>query len=181
MQQFYFDKSTGRCLGSIGQDTEIPKNAAPALTEPLDGRQAWNIANSAWQWPVDLAIARKIAAIKQRLDQALLSVPCPLASNRPIQLDKDSQGNIGDATQQATVVKGSSGAVAWPARMISRGWRLADNSWYPLAAPDNMIALGLWAAQAVEQRRDVAWSHIDAVRAMTDPAVIVAYDIETGW
>lgn len=73
------------------------------------------------------ARAAKIAAVKQRLAQALLSVPCPLAGNRPIQLDKDSQGNIGDATQQATVVKASAGTVTWPARMVSRGWRLADN------------------------------------------------------
>ncbi|WP_374653125.1 hypothetical protein [Dongia sp.] len=180
MQKFYVD-AEGKCVGSYdGPAGQSPFAGTPINSAPADADgQRWS--GGSWVWRIEIAQQRKIAAIKQRLAQALLSVPCPLAGNRPVQLDKDSQGNIGDATQQATVVKASAGAVTWPARMVSRGWRLADNSWYPLATPDDMITLGLWAAHAVELRRDIAWSHIDAVRALSDPAAVEAYDIETGW
>ncbi|MBK8157993.1 MAG: DUF4376 domain-containing protein [Rhodospirillaceae bacterium] len=181
MQMFYVDEA-GKCLGCFdGPEEHHPYgNATPVAAAPVDaGAQLWQ--GGAWVWPIAPVRVAKIAAIKQRLAQALRLVPCPLAGNRPIQLDMESQGNIGDATQQASVVKASAGLIAWPQRMIDKGWRMADNTWYPLPTPDSMISLGLWAAHAVELRRDVAWSHIDAVRALNEPAAVEAYDIETGW
>jgi len=124
---------------------------------------------------------QKVAMIKGRRDHELLVRPCPLAGGRPLQLDKESKDLISDAALQASVIKASNGQVAWPARMAQKGWRMGDNTWYPLPTPDHMLTFGLWAAHEFERVRDLAWHHIDAVRALTDPAAIEAYDIETGW
>lgn len=125
--------------------------------------------------------AEKVSLIKGRRESELLHRPYPLAGGRLLQLDKESKDLISDTALQASVVKASNGLIAWPARMIEKGWRMADNTWYPLPTPDHMLTLGLWAAHEYERLRDVAWHHIDHVRSLTDAAAIEAYDIETGW
>jgi hypothetical protein len=68
--------------------------------------------------------------------------------------------------------------VAWPAQFA---WRMADDSFFPLATPGAMIALAEAAKAEVYRLRQVKWGHADAVRNLAQASDIDAYNFETGW
>src|SRR5688572_30056524 len=69
MQTFYFDTSSGKCLGSFGPGTILPPLAEAAPLAPSDGRQIWN--GQAWIWPVEIIRDDVLDQVSARYQAAL--------------------------------------------------------------------------------------------------------------
>ena len=172
MQTFYFDTNTGRCLGSFGPGTTLPPMAQAAGAAPSDGRQVWN--GDAWVWPVEVIRADVLAAIATRYQAALAG---GLAyGGKVLQIREVDQANLTAMGNEARWAK--AGGAPWPADFA---WRMADDSFLALPTADAVIALGEAAKAEVYRLRQVKWSHVDAVRALSDAADVAAYDFQTGW
>ncbi|MBK8159434.1 MAG: DUF4376 domain-containing protein [Rhodospirillaceae bacterium] len=172
MQTFYFEAGTGRCLGSFGSGTALPPLAQVAAAAPSDGRQVWN--GSAWAWPIDAVRSDVLAAIAARYLAALAG---GLAyAGKVLQIREADQANLTAMGNEARWAKAA--GAAWPPDFA---WRMADDSFLALPMADAMIALGEAAKAEVYRLRQVKWSHVDAVRALSDAADVAAYNFQTGW
>nr|WP_298688976.1 hypothetical protein [uncultured Dongia sp.] len=172
MQTFYFDTSSGMCLGSFGPGTTLPPLAEAAPMAPSDGRQIWN--GQGWAWPVAVIRNDVLALISARY-QAALAAGLGYGG-KVLQIREQDQANLTAMGNEARWAK-ATGAV-WPADFA---WRMADDSFLGLATADAMIALGEAAKAEVYRLRQVKWGHVDAVRSLSDGSAIAAYDFETGW
>lgn len=172
MQTFYFDAVSGRCLGSFGMDTDIPPNARPAPTAPIDGRQIWN--GTGWEWPVEIIRQRLLDAAAARYDAALAAGLS--YGGKTLQIREQDQVNLTAMANEARWSKAASRA--WPADFV---WRMADDSFLSVPDADAMIALGEAAKAEVYRLRRVKWGHVDALRALAHSADVAAYNFDTGW
>jgi len=172
MQTFYFDTSSGRCLGSFGPGTILPPLAEAAPLAPSDGRQIWN--GLAWIWPAQIIRDDVLALIGARYQAALAAGLS--YGGKVLQIREQDQGNLTAMGNEARWAKAT--AATWPANFA---WRMADDSFLGLTTADAMIALGEAAKAEVYRLRQVKWGHVDAVRALSDGHAIAAYDFETGW
>lgn len=172
MSLYYFNVQTGQCLGSFGPGTELPPQAQPAPTAPLDGRQIWN--GAAWEWPVPVLRERMIDAVATRYETALAAGLS--YGGKILQIRAQDQVNLTTMGHEARWVK--SAGNTWPSDFA---WRMADDSFLPLPDADAMIALGEAAKAEVYRLRQVKWGHVDSLRALPTSAALAAYDIEMGW
>lgn len=109
------------------------------------------------------AKSEKLEQIRRSYESELAAISCPLANNRPVQLDKNSQDEIGKASAIADEAIG--GNIPWDTGFF---WRLADNSNFYLPTPQEMKRLAWWAASVVPPLRRKVWEKTDAIRAAMD-------------
>ncbi len=172
MRAFYADAASGRWLGVYTGGLETPPGAIAVPSGPDDGRQVWN--GTAWEWPVDIIRAEKIAAIERRFERAL---EAGLAfGGKALQIRPQDQINL---TTMGNEARWSVAANApWPAGFA---WRMADDSFLSVPDAATMIALAEAEKAEVYRLNQVKWQHIDAVRALTEAGVIADYDINAAW
>jgi hypothetical protein len=146
-----------------------------ATLHPCDGDVAigWTFNGSSFSAPpgpslLDAKAARK--AEVATLYQSKLAVGMPYGG-KILQIDEASQQRITCAAAAAGLV----GTVP------ASGWRMADNSFLPLANAAAMIALAEAAAARVEALRVVMWQHKEAIEALGDVAGVQGYDVAAGW
>jgi hypothetical protein len=142
---------------------------------PCDGNVAigWTFDGSSFAPPGGPTLAEAKAARKAEVAALYAS---KLAAGMPyggkaLQIDEASQLHLTGAAATA----GLAGTVP------ASGWRMADNSFLPLANAAAMIALAQAAAARVAALRLVMWQHKDALEALGDVAGVQGYDIFAGW
>ena len=173
MQHFYIDVS-GKCIGSYdGPPEQSPFAGTPVATAP-DNADAQRWDGTAWTWPLETLRQNVLQAIAARYQQ-VLAAGLPYGG-KVLQIREQDQANLTTMGNEARWAE-ANGAV-WPAHFA---WRMADDSFLPLATPGAMIALAEAAKTEVYRLRQVKWGHVDAVRNLAHAADIDAYDFETGW
>lgn len=168
----YFVDDSGRFLGAFGDGSMPDAGAIEVPSAPDDACQIWQ--GGSWIWPLEILRARKIGALKERYAAALAAGM--LYAGRPLQIGEPDQQNIATMGQEARWALASN--APWPADFA---WRMADNSFLPLADAQAMIALGEAAKAEVYRLRQVKWTHADAIAAATSVAAIESHNIDSGW
>lgn len=172
MRTFYVDAANGRWLGIYTGALDAPPGAIAVPTGPDDGRQIWN--GTAWGWPPETLRVEKLAAIEQRFQQALAA---GLAyGGKVLQIRPQDQINLTTMGNEARWALAAN--APWPADFA---WRMADDSFLPVADAATMIALAEAAKAEVYRLNQLKWQHVDAVRALAEAGAIASYDFNIGW
>ncbi|MBI2253010.1 MAG: hypothetical protein HYU58_00170 [Proteobacteria bacterium] len=172
--QFFYVAVDGGCLGSFdGLPAASPFPGTPIAIAPEDSaEQRWD--GSAWVWPAEALRHKKMAAIAERYRQALQAGFA--YGGKILQIREQDQANLTTMGNEARWAKAAGSA--WPADFA---WRMADDSFLALPNAEAMIALAESAKMEVYRLQRVKWAHVDALRALTAAADVVAYNFETGW
>jgi len=172
--QFFYVAADGRCLGSFdGPPATSPFSGSPVAVAPEDGaEQRWN--GFTWVWPAETLRQKKIASITARYSEALHAGFA--YAGKILQIREQDQANLTTMGNEARWAKAANGS--WPSDFA---WRMADDSFLGLSTADAMIALAEAAKAEVYRLQRVKWLHVDAVRSLSQPADIAAYNFETGW
>ena len=168
----YFVDEAGRFLGSFGDGAMPGVDAVEVPSAPEDACEIWQ--GNGWAWPLDRLKERKNRALHDRYTAALAAGMN--YAGRVLQIGESDQQTIATMGQEARWALANN--LAWPADFA---WRMADNSFLPLADPAAMIALGDAAKAEVYRLRQLKWAHADAIAAAGSVAALEAYDIDNGW
>lgn len=172
MLQHYRD-AAGRYLGGFAGGAA--PEATDAVEVPVAPDQADDVwREGAWSRPPEQARAARLRDLAARYETALAAGMA--YGGKVLQIREADQQNIAIMGQEARWAL--AGGVPWPPDFA---WRMADNSFLPLADAAAMIALGLAAKTEIHRLRQVKWQHADALAAAESTASIDAYDIGTGW
>lgn len=151
--------------------------AIPADPRNADWQEylAWAAAgNAAQPEPLDDLKRRRRAEVEAELARRLdLGMSY---GGKPLQIDEASQRNIIAKSQRAEWAV--QGLALWDPNFA---WRMGDNSYLPLPAPADMMALADAADTEVTRLKWVAFGHKDAIDALQSASAIAAYDIGEGW
>ena len=125
--------------------------------------------------PISSRKAALLAAIGAAY-QARIAAGFDYDDGNVVQIDEASQARITGVAARASAAR--AGDTTWDTGFA---WRLADNSWMPLAAATDMITFASAVADYVAGIRVRYWALKDAVAAAEDHADLDAIDIASGW
>jgi hypothetical protein len=172
MSTRHYVDGNGAYLGGYGAGA-LPAGEAFAVAEaPADARQIWD--GNAWSWPVEILRNEKMRALEARY-AAALAAGLPYGG-KLLQIREADQQNIAAMGQEARWVLAI--GASWPPGFA---WRMADNSFLPLADAAAMVALGEAAKAEVYRLRQVKWTHADAIAGAMDAAALAAINLDNGW
>lgn len=169
----HFVDADGHYLGGFGGGA-LPDDHGAVEVSSAPDRAGDRWLGDAWVRPPADLRAEKLAALERRYEAALAAGMA--YHGKVLQLRAVDQQNITAMGQEARWALAA--AAPWPADFA---WRMADNSFLPLADAPAMIALGEAAKAEIQRLRRVKWAHADALAAAATAAAIAAYDIEAGW
>ena len=172
MRVFYAEQASGRYLGAFTGAFDTPAGAVGVPLGPEDGRQVWNGAG--WEWPVEIIRAEKLSAIQQRFESQLEAGLD--YGGKVLQIRSQDQINLTTMGNEARWALAMN--APWPADFA---WRMADDSFLPVAEAATMIALAEAAKAEVYRLNQLKWQHVDAVRALAEAGAIANYDFNIGW
>lgn len=167
----YVDGS-GAYLGGFGPGAVPAGDGHAVASAPEDARQTWD--GTAWVWPVETLRNEKRRTLEARY-AAALAAGLPYG-DKLLQIREADQQNIAAMGQEARWVLAT--GASWPPGFA---WRMADNSFLPLADAAAMVALGEAAKAEVYRLRQVKWAHADAIAAAPDGAALAALNLDNGW
>lgn len=130
------------------------------------------------QLELDLVIARtaKLAALVTAFDSAVAGGVAH--GGKLLQIRDADRANINGQASRAIASLLPGGGVTWPADFA---WRMADNSYLPLATPADMLALGAAASDRYAALRRRLGDLKDAIAGAADLAELEAIDVGAGW
>lgn len=152
---------TDGTLEGVRYDDPLP----PGFTPPTQGE-------------IDLKVARsaRLAATLAGFDAAVAAGVA--YGGKVLQIRDADRANIAGQCSRANASLIAGSGVTWPAGFA---WRMADNSYLPLATAADMLALGEAAADRYAALRRRLGELKDAIAGAADLAALEAIDVAAAW
>lgn len=144
----------------------------------------WTHADGAFSPPpvAPPTLQQRKAALLQAVGaeyDARVAAGVPYEGKR-LQIDTESRTNLQGVVNYADKTVAGVPGFVWPPAMIQKGWRMKDNSYLPMPAPEDIYALAGAAALHFMGLRYAAAAHKDAIVVATEET-IGSIDVTQGW